>query len=356
MIWVTADVDQAVIEGEPLLSSCDCGQLARLLAQDPDAARTGYVLNNHVQASRWGSRFPQLVTLLAVPVPIKSVTGWIIALNKSICPATPAPGSPPGWSRSASTAEAAFGRTDAALLLPFAALLAVHLRAARRHRQFKDLLIGLSRSLAAAVDVRDTYASGHSERVARIAVELGRELGLQDQELSDVYLSGLLHDVGKIGLRDSILRKREPLTSGEFSHLRQHVTIGSQLLAELHPIAHLLPAVLHHHERYDGAGYPDGLKGDSIPLLARILAVAESYDAITNSAPDRAGIPSEIVEETLSQGADVQWDGRVVAAYFRCRERIRAIQHRGADESLGGVLRPIANDGPEQRCSAPACA
>ena len=354
LLWVRTEDDEALIEGEPLLSPRDCGQLLRLLAEDPDGGRAGYLLNNQVQATRWGARFPKLATLLAIPVPVKSGATWVIALNKSA--STGSPGSSRGSSGSGPTGEAAFHRTDAALLLPFAALLAVQLRAARRHQQSNELVVGLTRSLAAAVDVRDTYSSGHSERIARIAVELARELGLQEKELGDVYLSGLLHDVGKIGLCESILRKSTPLTPGESSHLRQHVSIGSHLLSALPSIAHLLPAVLHHHERCDGTGYPHGLKGESIPLLARILAVAESYDAITTFPYQDGETPRETVEETLSQGANLQWDGRVVAAFFRCRDRIRAIHHCGLGHSLDAALRTTADDDHEQPYAAPACA
>src|SRR4051794_40861000 len=165
----------------------------------------------------------------------------------------------------------------------------------------------MTRTLATAIDARESLVAGHSERVARIAVELARELGLQEDELSDVYLGGLLHDIGKIGVSDAILRKRSPLTPGELAHIQQHVTIGSHLLAELRPIAHLLPAVLHHHERYDGTGYPDGLKGDTIPFLARILAVAESYDAMTMFGPGRSGCDGAQAEEILTRGANLQW-------------------------------------------------
>ena len=353
LLWVPADLGDPELEGEPLLCPSDCGQLIRLLAQDPECARTGYFLNNEVQTSCWGGRFPQIVTLLAVPVPVKSVTSWVIALNKSSPPTPLSPGSSQDSSGSGSSGEGVFRRTHAALLLPFAALLGVHLRASRRHQQSKDLLIGMTRSLAAAVDVHDTHGAGHSERVARIAVELARELGLQEEELSDVYLSGLLHDIGKIALSDAILRKSEPLTAGEFSHLRQHVSIGSQMLAGLHSIAHLLPAVLHHHERYDGTGYPDGLKGEAIPLLARIVAVAESYDAIATARPERVGPPRESVEEILTHGADLQWDGRVIAAFFRCRDRIRDMQERWLGGSLDIASRSSNPDGSSSADIAP---
>ena len=154
-----------------------------------------------------------------------------------------------------------FRRSDAALLMPFASLIGLHVRASQRYLHIKDLLVGLTRSLTAAIDAKDAYTYGHSERVARAAVELGRELGLQEDELSDIYLAGLLHDIGKIGIRDDVLTKRGPLTDEEFKHIQQHVVIGHRILADLHAIAHLLPGVLYHHERYDGGGYPEGLQG-----------------------------------------------------------------------------------------------
>jgi HD-GYP domain-containing protein (c-di-GMP phosphodiesterase class II) len=351
LLWIPAEGGETMIEGEPLLSPWDGGQLARLLLQDPDGARAAFLINNHVQAHSWGARFPQVARLLAVPVPSKEGTNWVVALNKRNAPTSPAhphelqgrtgmPGSSRGSSGPIMAEVAPFRRTDAVLLLPMAALLGVQLRASRRHQQFKGLLLGLTRSLAAATDARDIFIAGHSERVARISVELGRELGLQKDELSDLYLCGLLHDIGKIGVRDSILRKVDPLAPEEVAHLRQHVTIGHNLLASLRPFAHLLPAVLHHHERYDGTGYPDGLKGDAIPFFARILAVAESYDAMMSCGPDHdpaATAPGE-VEETLSKGADHQWDGRVIAAFFRCRDRIRAVGPVSPDESLQDAL------------------
>lgn len=350
LLWVPAEGDEGMLEGEPLVSPWDCGLFARLLLQGPDGARAGYVINNRVQANSWGARFPQVVNLLAVPVPSKGATNWLIALNRTSNPSPStrphdpqAPAAAPpltatgeGSSGPDPAGRAAFRRTDAALLLPFGALLGVQLRASRRHQQFKRLMVGLTRSLAAAADARGTSTVGHSERVARIAVELGRELGLQEDEIGDVYLGGLLHDIGKIGVRDSNLRKRDPLTPGEFAEIRQHVTIGHDLLAEFRPIAHLLPVVRHYRERYDGTGYPDGLKGDSIPFLARVLAVAESYDAMTSIGPeggDAASAP-EHAEEVLKQGADLRWDGRVIAAFFRCRDRIRVLQREGTDDSL----------------------
>jgi HD-GYP domain-containing protein (c-di-GMP phosphodiesterase class II) len=185
--------------------------------------------------------------------------------------------------------------------------------------------------------------------VARIAVELGRELGLQEDELSDIYLAGLLHDVGKIGVRDDILCKAGPLSDEEFDHIKQHVVIGYRILADLHPIRNLLPAVLHHHERIDGKGYPDGLEGDRIPLLARILAVADAYDAMSTQRRYRNALSPKEVEETLKQGAGSQWDKRVVEAFFRCRDNIHLIRQRGVGESLRHAIDGALRTGESRR-------
>jgi putative nucleotidyltransferase with HDIG domain len=245
-----------------------------------------------------------------------------------------------------------FRRIDAALLLPFAALLGAQSRGARRQGQVKDLFTGLTRSLIATIEAKDRYTSGHSERVARVAVELGRELGLQDVELSDLYLGALLHDIGKIGIPDSILGKRGPLDPGEFAEIRQHVIIGWRILEDFRAIAHLLPLVLYHHEHFDGAGYPEGLKGGAIPLAARVLAVADSYDAMSSSRPYRDAMPRPRIEEILARGSDAQWDGRVIAAFFRTKDRIYAIDERGIGESVWFALdNAFRQEGPGQGSS-----
>jgi HD-GYP domain-containing protein (c-di-GMP phosphodiesterase class II) len=350
VVYLSPDADEIMIEGEPLLSPWDCDVFTRFLVQDPAGAKTGYLINNRVQANSWGARFPQVVNLLAVPIPVKKTTNWIIVLNKK-GGAEPSsdqytgPRDRAGPSGSSvdspepvATGTIAFRRTDAALLLPMAALLGVHLRASRRHRRFKGLLVQLTRALATAIDARDSVVAGHSERVARIAVELGRELGLQEEELSDLYLAGLLHDIGTLGLPESILCKRGPLSPEERERVRQHATIGHNLLAEFRPIAHILPAVLHHRERHDGSGSPDGLKGDTIPFLARILAVADCYESLLSLHPDHPEPSVEHVEEILCQGADIRWDARVVAALSRCGDRIQAVRHRGSAEPRFDVL------------------
>jgi len=143
-----------------------------------------------------------------------------------------------------------------------------------------------------------------------------------------------LHDVGKIGIRDTVLLKPDVLTPEEREHIKQHVTIGYSILADLRQIRNLLPGVLYHHERWDGTGYPDGLAGENIPLLARILAVADAYDAMSNARPYRDAIPCRKVEEILVKGMSTQWDKQVVQAFMRCRQTVHTIRQRGVGDSL----------------------
>jgi HD-GYP domain-containing protein (c-di-GMP phosphodiesterase class II) len=333
--WVPSPADAPVVSlGSPRLSDPDYRQLAALLAQSPDYRPNEPLFSNDFGNSSVAGRFPTISNLMTFVITDKGPVGCVIALNKRQRQAGLHKGNEEAASRSAAPALIPFRRSDAALLTPFVALLELHARTAGRYQNLKELLVGLTRSLTAALDAKDSYTYGHSERVARIAVELGREMGLQSDELSDIYLAGLLHDVGKIGVKDSVLSKVEPLTPEEFDHIKQHVTIGYTILADLRPIRNLLPGVLYHHEHYNGAGYPDGLVGEAIPFLARILAVADAYDAMSTTRPYRDAMPCRKVEETLRQGAGVQWDQRVIDAFMRCRHKIHVIRQRGVGESL----------------------
>jgi HD-GYP domain-containing protein (c-di-GMP phosphodiesterase class II) len=329
LIWVPSKASEEVlIAGEIKLSPWDCGQLAGMVLLRPEWRKAGFLIDNEAQATGRGVRFPQVGNLLAIPVLDKEPVGWMIAINKRDAGADPA----------ASPALSTFRRSDAALLSPFAALLGLNVRAHQRHQDLKDLLVGMTRSLTSAIDAKDAYTYGHSERVARIAVTIGRELGLSGEELSDLYLAGLLHDVGKIGIRDDVLSKKGPLDDDEFDHIKQHVKIGCQILAGLKAIQHLLPGVLYHHERQDGSGYPEGLKGEAIPLLARILAVADCYDALGTSRSYRRALPRAEVEKILLEGAGSQWDERLVHALLRRRDEAHDIRQRGVGESLRNAL------------------
>jgi HD-GYP domain-containing protein (c-di-GMP phosphodiesterase class II) len=138
-------------------------------------------------------------------------------------------------------------------------------------------------------------------------------------------MAGLLHDIGKIGIDDAVLRKPDKLTPEEFDHIKQHPELGYRILADIAQLSDVLPAVLHHHEQWDGKGYPCKLAGDQIPYIARILAVADAYDAMSSDRPYRPGMAVERVEQLFKLGAAQQWDAEVVNAYFAAREDILQI-------------------------------
>lgn len=221
-----------------------------------------------------------------------------------------------------------FGSIEATLLSSVAAILGIHSGNLDLYRKQADLLAGIVRALSSAIDAKDPYTCGHSDRVARVAVRLARELGCPPEILKVVYLSGLLHDIGKIGVDDRILRKPDKLTAEEFEHIKTHTLIGHRILIDLKQLGQVLPVVLHHHESWDGSGYPDGLSGEAIPLLARIVAVADSFDAMASDRPYRKGMPDEKLDGIIRSGADKQWDPRVVEAFFSARDDLREIAQR----------------------------
>ncbi len=215
------------------------------------------------------------------------------------------------------------------------ALLLVAQRAnARVFGELKDLLFGIIRALVSAIDAKDPYTAGHSERVARIAVRVGEQLGLSSSQRSDLYLMGLLHDIGKIGIEDSVLKKPGKLTPEEYHQIQAHVKIGVHILSGLKRLHHVLPGVAYHHEFFNGAGYPSGLGGEAIPLPARILAVADTYDAMSSNRPYRRRLSPEQIEMNFRAGSDRQWDAHVIDALFACLTDVEHIRTRGLGESL----------------------
>ncbi|WP_169974770.1 HD-GYP domain-containing protein [Tautonia rosea] len=235
------------------------------------------------------------------------------------------------------------GQDEADLLRPVASLIATQRINARHYTELKDLLFGIIRSLTAAIDAKDPYTLGHSERVGRIATLLGEALDLSANERGDLYLCGLLHDVGKIGISDATLQKPGPLTPEEFNEIKRHPTIGVQILSDLKKLHHLLPGVAHHHENFDGSGYPDGLSGNQIPQIARILAVADAFDAMSSTRPYRRRLASEQIDRIFRNGAGTQWDPEVVDAMFTCREKIESIRQKGLGQSVVQVVDDTIN-------------
>jgi HD-GYP domain-containing protein (c-di-GMP phosphodiesterase class II) len=229
------------------------------------------------------------------------------------------------------TAGCEFGSSEANLLASIGTILGIHSGNIDLYKQQADLFAGTVRTMSSAIDAKDPYTRGHSDRVARVSVRLAQELGCDDTTLRTLYLAGLLHDVGKIGIDDGVLRKPGKLTDGEYEHIKTHVEIGYRILRGLKKMGHLLPVVLHHHESWDGTGYPFGLSGTNIPYLARIVAVADAYDAMASDRPYRKGMEDEKLDGIFRKGAGVQWDPDVVDAFFRARDDIRRISQRNPD-------------------------
>ncbi len=191
--------------------------------------------------------------------------------------------------------------------------------------KLKEALLGLVGCLCITLEAKDRRTWGHSERTARMARLLGEQMSLPLPFVSDLCLAGLLHDLGKVGIRESVLQKVEPLTEEERSHLQEHPVIGDRLLARLKPLHSLRPGVRGHHERYDGTGYPDRLRGEEIPLAARILAVADALDAMLSERPYRPALSLERVQQVLLEGAGKQWDPQVIEHLIGCREELFAL-------------------------------
>jgi len=193
--------------------------------------------------------------------------------------------------------------TDDFLSKPFhAEEIEARVRSLTRVKRYTDELESAEcviLSLALTIEARDPYTKGHCERLARYATVLGRQLGLASDEIAALYRGGYLHDIGKIAIPDKVLFKRSSLSSGEFALMRQHTVIGDNLCLPMHSLRLVRPIVRHHHERLDGSGYPDGLCGNEIPLLAQIVGVVDAYDAMTTTRPYRQAWPAERALEEL---------------------------------------------------------
>jgi response regulator RpfG family c-di-GMP phosphodiesterase len=207
-----------------------------------------------------------------------------------------------------------FNEEDARLLGTLANQAATVLQIAELYNDATDLFLDVIKALAAAIDAKDPYTEGHSQRVSDFAVSIGRHLELDGETLHQVRIGSLLHDMGKIGIPDRILVKPGTLSPDEFQIMKQHPTIGANILTQVGKLRAELPALAEHHERLDGSGYPLGLKGEQISQMGRIVSVADVFDAMTSDRPYREGMPVDEVMDYLYQYVDVQYDRRCLDA------------------------------------------
>jgi len=183
---------------------------------------------------------------------------------------------------------------------------------------YKNTILALSN----AVDARDTYTAGHSERVTKISLLIGKKIKLSEEELKKLEYAALFHDIGKIGISDCILLKNSRLTDQEFEVIQKHPEMGVNILKSIDFLKDILPIIKHHHEKYIGKGYPDNMKGDEIPLGARIIAVADTYDAMTSDRPYRKKLSHKIAVDEILNNKGSQFDGIIVEAFMAIEQYI----------------------------------
>lgn len=313
----TADSSRTELElhwfGPHLLTAAQCHEF---IGQQRGPAAEHPVVRNHAPGAAQPEVFPGLREFVLTEIRNrKRLGGWLVACNR-----------PPHADRPPPLGFEGFSSAEATLLFTAASMLAAALHNATLLRQKELLFTDMVRALVNATEARDSYTRGHSERVALMARRLGREIGLPFDECERLYLAGLLHDVGKISIPDTLLRKPGRLSDGETQTFRSHPDAAWAILQELAALRHVLPGVLHHHERFDGQGYPDRLAGESIPLDARILAVCDSYDAMTSDRPYRQGMPHDQAVDVLRTEAGSQFDPRVIAAFHSATPDLLAIR------------------------------
>ena len=198
--------------------------------------------------------------------------------------------------------------------------------------QLEQAYLDMVQTLRSAVEAKDTYTRGHSDRVAEYSVLIGEKLGLPEDQIKTLKIGGLFHDIGKIGIPDSILLKPDKLTDDEYSEIKNHPSIGAHILGSAKTFQDIVPIVKHHHEKYDGNGYPSRMKGEEIPYLARIAAVADTFDAMTSRRSYRDAIDLQKVKDEIKRCEGTQFDPQIAEAFLDIMEhdfdKIKDIQER----------------------------
>ncbi len=289
--------DEPVLYGQMSLPPGQVHRLAGQLMTSLKGRTTPLLVNNLPQDKtyRWLGEFA--TQLIAVPLQRQDkLLGCIFGLDKA-------------------TGE--FDSVDGKLLTSIANESAMYLENAMLFRDVHDLMMGLLHSLTSTVDAKDAYTCGHSERVALLSRHLAAQIKLSDQQVERIYMAGLLHDVGKIGVPESVLQKTGRLTPEEFEQMKKHPQIGARILADVKQLEDIIPGVMHHHERYDGRGYPGGLAGENIPLMGRIICLADCLDAMTSNRTYRKALPLEVALNEIRRCSCTQFDPTLAEAFLQ---------------------------------------
>jgi HD-GYP domain-containing protein (c-di-GMP phosphodiesterase class II) len=214
-----------------------------------------------------------------------------------------------------------FDKEDLSLFASLADQAAIALDNSRLYRELEEMFFQTADSLADAIEQRDPYTGGHTQRVTLYSQAIGKSLQLKPSERKWLKITSVLHDIGKIGIEDHILKKPERLSPQEFEMIKRHSEIGAKIVEHIRPLKEIIPGVKYHHEQVNGKGYPDGLMGKDIPALAKIVAVADTYDAMTTDRPYRKAMEKEEALEELKRCSGTQLDKEVVEAFVQAFQR-----------------------------------
>jgi len=228
-----------------------------------------------------------------------------------------------------------FSNIDLTRLSSVTNSVAMFLENFRLYAGMQDLFLGSLRALTSSIDAKDPYTCGHSERVAIFGKKIVLAMDKPQTEADRVYLCGLLHDIGKIGMPEAVLGKPGKPTPEEFEIIKRHPVMGAKIIEGIREMEDLVPGVLHHHERFDGKGYPQGLAGKQIPFRARVLCVADALDAMTSSRPYRSAMPVEMAIQEIIKGKGTHFDPAVVASLMKLN--IKQMIHESREIKGGRV-------------------
>jgi len=240
--------------------------------------------------------------IICVPVKVKEkIIGVLEAINKQ--------------------ERGGFNKEDLSLFISLADQVAIALDNSRLYQELEEMFFQTTDSLADAIEKRDPYTGGHTRRVTQYSLAISKYLQLKPLEKKWLKITSVLHDVGKVGIEDQILKKPEQLTPEEFEMIKRHCNIGVEIIEHVRQLRESIPGVKYHHEQLDGKGYPSGLKGDEIPVLAKIVAVADTFDAMTTNRPYRKAMEKEAAIKELERCSGRQFDEKVVEAFIQAYQK-----------------------------------
>lgn len=215
-----------------------------------------------------------------------------------------------------------FSKIELEIFCSLGSQAAIAIENANLYKRLKDTFLHTAEALAEAVGSRDPYTGGHTRRVVEYSLRIAGAIGISERERQSLKLAAILHDIGKIGIDDAILRKGGALAKEEEAVMRKHPEIGARILGHVEEMYYVIPGVCYHHEWFDGTGYPEGFKGEEIPLAARVIAVADAFDALTTDRPYRKAITRDAACEELSKGAGTHYDPSLVEAFRSSLESV----------------------------------